>query len=344
LHDFGREGAVLAERGRMLRELGHLDAAVACFERGLPMLQSSHRTAAEALAITGLANVRWEQGRFDEAETLHGTALAMFRAIGDRAGEGRATCDLAAVLHGRGHFAAAAARFHDALAVHREVGDRRMEGNILCNLGACLIEIGGHAEARAHLEASRVLCAETGDRRGEGVAMYNLGDACIEADEPEVAELWLARAMAVARELDNARGLAFAQANLGRVRWMRGDLRAAAARLHEAAQAFVTLGVPWAIGLVRSWEGAALADAGEEEAALAALARAADGRPTGDTAIMLRLSRAHVDALRARRGGPSARSAALGALREVRQDVPAPSANVRFSLRMLERSLGGLAT
>jgi tetratricopeptide (TPR) repeat protein/DNA-binding SARP family transcriptional activator len=129
----------------------------------------------EALALTHLGLVHWQQGHYQQA-TEHGQlALAICRETGDRIGEARALTHLGLVHWHQGHYQQATDHYQLALAICRETGDRIGEARALTHLGLVHGRQGHYQQATDHYQLALAICRETSDRIVRALALHGLG-------------------------------------------------------------------------------------------------------------------------------------------------------------------------
>ncbi len=129
----------------------------------------------EAVLLTGLGQLRYEQDRFDDADRYFREALAGFERLGDLGGRATALSGIAAVGRERGNFTEATACLEQALSAFETLGDAAGAAGARYDLGAILREKGNSAEATVHLRKALTIYRSIGSRRGEGLALRAIG-------------------------------------------------------------------------------------------------------------------------------------------------------------------------
>ncbi|ULR54004.1 AfsR/SARP family transcriptional regulator [Streptomyces deccanensis] len=253
-------------------------------EAALAAVRRAGNPRGEAVMLTGLGQLRYEQDRFAEAKHYFRDALAGFERLGDIGGRATALAGIAAVGREQGDFAEATACLEQALPAFEELGDAAGAAGARYDLGCILREKGDFAEATAHLRKALTIHRSIGSRRGEGLTLRAIGlvhraegdlvraeklcsqaldllrsagDRLMEAYavqalakvrlrlRPDDAELpELLGALRVCRELDDGFGEALMLRTLGELHLARGRVDHASACLRQALDLWTRLGHP----------------------------------------------------------------------------------------------------
>ncbi|HEY0702463.1 MAG TPA: tetratricopeptide repeat protein [Candidatus Acidoferrales bacterium] len=168
--------------------------SIAVCERALQSSRSVKDLNGEAMMLTNLGGIRFQQGEITEAESLFTQALRQFRQIGNLAGV----------------------------------------ATTLSNLGAANTVQGNIAEARKLLLQCIVAHQTVGDSVGVAVGLNNLGDLSRQAGQLAVAESYYRQAKTEAAKTGDKDALAYIASGLGDVLSDRGDLPAARKSYEEA--------------------------------------------------------------------------------------------------------------
>jgi len=302
-------GRLLVARGSAHGVRGDAHRCLADMERAraVAVQAGDRRLEAEALALTG---VRYrQQGRFEEAWAAGSAAAELLR----------------------------------------DAGEPRIEGANLAVMGLLLFELGRAEESRASNLRARAIFRAAGDRWSEGLAMANLAQVDQAAGDFEHAELAYDGAIERFREVGDGRYEGRYLGYRAGLDHERGSLEAARAGYASALDLLVAYDMRHGEGLFRACLGALEASEGHARESMEELERAADRLlPIEGPAFhaALAVHRGHLDLLLARQArarGDEARAVVLEEAARARAR-PAPplaasSEDVRFALRLLERSL-----
>jgi predicted ATPase len=292
---------LLAKLGNQRCATGEDAAAESAFQRARELLDAADDPAVRGVFCRHRAFFLWRAGRVAEARAESERARALLSAHGDRRELAYVLCDLAATYLDTAELDAATSTLDDAVDLLRRLQYRRVEGRALLLAALARREQGRWDEARSALDRALSLHVEDGDRGAEGFALWHL--ACLALEQGDAA---------------SARGLA--EQALARYREM-GDA-------HLIAHGHMVLG-------------AALALAGEPDAAEAELQEAGKrlGKGGGPARDALALFAALVPLARSREAPSSLRAQAERALRDLDAQPGTKVASVRFARRVLERAL-----
>jgi predicted ATPase len=320
-------GCTYGFRGKVREGIADLEAALAIAER----------TGDEAIVGEALVwlSVRYRHaGRYVEAIDACNRAEGLLERNGLRRMMG---LNLAVRGRMRGELGQRTESYADnerAMSIFRELGDRWYEGLSLANLGQLDMQGGDLDQARWYYEQALVAFREVGDPRYEGIYLGYLGCLDWEAGDPRAARTRLEHAIAMLEKVRTLNTAPLFRAVLGSILATLGDLEGALRELDRADNALIGAGVPAFAAASRCHRGhldlararlAATRGQVEEAARLrqTALGRIAAARELVDEAVRST-------------SAPSPETDARGSgarLLECSDDV-------RFSVRMLERSIG----
>ena len=148
-------------------------------------------------------------------------------ADGDRNGEAMMLTDLASLRYQQGQVARSEEMFLTAIKQFREVGNQDGIGTAMSDLGATRLAQGDLAEARKLIEGALPSYEATEDKEGIALALNNLADLSRQNGKLRIAETEYQRAKATAQEIDNKSAVAYTLVGLGDVSTDRGDLATA---------------------------------------------------------------------------------------------------------------------
>ena len=201
--------------------------------------RAAHHTgdqATEALALTNLGSIHWEQGHYPQAAEHHQQALTISRGIGFPLGEALALLNLGLVYQQQGHYPLAAEHYQRSLAMCREIGARSGEAFALTYLGFVHWRQGRYEQAADRHQQAIVISREIGFPLGEALGLAYLGDVYCGQGRYEQAAEHHQQAIAVSREIGFPLGEALALTHLGDVHCGQGRYEQAAEH-HQRALA-----------------------------------------------------------------------------------------------------------
>jgi DNA-binding winged helix-turn-helix (wHTH) protein/TolB-like protein/predicted negative regulator of RcsB-dependent stress response len=148
-------------------------------------------------------------------------------ATGDRNAEAMMVTNLAGLHFQQGDVARSEEMFLRAIKEFREVGNPDGIAATMSNLGAAHLAQGDLNEARKWLEGSIPNYQAIEDKEGVALSLNNLGDLSRQNGKLEAAETNYRQARAIAEEIGNKSAVAYVLSGLGDVFLDRGDLLAA---------------------------------------------------------------------------------------------------------------------
>lgn len=200
--------------------------------------RAAHHTgdlATEALALTNLGTVHWQQGRCPAAIEHHEQAIVLSREIGFRLPEALALSSLGLVHFQQGRYQEAIEDLGQGLTLFRDIGERSGEVQALTHLGVVYWRQGRYAQAADHHRQAVAIAREIRFRRGEALALTNLGIVCWQQGHYQLATQHHQQALTIAREMSYHLGEVFALTHLGVVHWRQGRYAQAADHHRQAA-------------------------------------------------------------------------------------------------------------
>jgi CHAT domain-containing protein/tetratricopeptide (TPR) repeat protein len=249
-------------------------AARAIWRRALGRAAAIGDSAGVAALLGNLGAAFLRESRLDSAEAYLRRARIAAAAIGDARVEANAVGTLAGVQADRGDLAAAREGYTRALALRERIGDTRGAAADHNNLGLLAQTAGDPAEARRQFEAALDLNRRDGRDDVAATNVVNLAGLASAAGEFGRAETLYHDALATWRGREQWADVADALRGLGELEVRRGDYPAARATLQEAVTIYDRTGPLVDAVAVRRELAAALAAAGELQAALDLLRRA----------------------------------------------------------------------
>jgi tetratricopeptide (TPR) repeat protein len=251
-------------------------------ERAVATLLAGGRAEGGALAPTLTARARELEAKLachagDQAAGVAGfqAALRAFEAAGDQRSACELLCNVGVTLGELGLLEEAEEHLRRALATAERLDLQFLTTALLMNLALVLCHLGHGEEARPAAESALALARQQGDRRFQGAALLALASIAQGEGALAAAEAHARAAVAALGEVPPA--LPLARGTLARALLAQGRTVEALAEARAAHDLLEALGrVEDGEALVRLVLGEALAAAGEEGEARAALARAAE--------------------------------------------------------------------
>lgn len=193
-----------------------------------------------AKALTGLAQLGWQQGDLEAAHMAYAEALSLSQESEDSRLIAMSSRGLGTVAFIQGNLAAARPLLEEALALCRAINDTRGVATTLTTLGELARSEDRLGMARSLYEESVGLHKQLGNQYGECANLLNLGAvACLEEDL-ETAHSCLREAFGIAIELNDRVQIAYSLNGFGALLVLRGEMEratrlfGAAAQLHES--------------------------------------------------------------------------------------------------------------
>ncbi|MBK7863846.1 MAG: tetratricopeptide repeat protein [Archangiaceae bacterium] len=238
---------LLQSRGLAEWGAGHLDDAIATFQRSLPLIDGLGERRARALdrSLNNLGSVLSQRGRYREGVAVFEQVIALRReTLGPKHfSVARLEANLAAALLGAGQREAARQHLDAALEVYQvTIGpDHVLTALAHLNRAILLEQLGRPADALTELEpALATMVARRGEKNPDVALVWNARATCLEdlGRLDEAAEAY-SRALAIwSSPTPPHPSAALARHGLGRVELLRGHLDRAGALLAEALEGY----------------------------------------------------------------------------------------------------------
>ncbi len=217
-------------RGRALRRLGRIVAAVEVFEEARTSFDRFDDRGKVAQALTSIAVLSKLEGDLAEAEKLYRQALAIHRQTGNRKETSRLLNNLAILIHERGDPATASPMLEEAVAISREDGRQIDMAGYQGALARLRLAQGDLTAARELAAGALGILEQTSSQGPLAWIHFALGRIAFAAGELAGAERELASARAICQRI-GSKHLA------GRVRQAQGEVLLAAGDLAAAGKA-----------------------------------------------------------------------------------------------------------
>ncbi len=151
-------------------------------------------------------------------------ALQSSMAAGDMNGEAMMLTDLAALYYQQGSLARAEKMWRQAIEEFRQVGNPDGVATALSNLGGADLTRGNLSAAKKLFEESIPRYQAVEDKSGVALSLNNLGDLSRQQGNLQAAETTYQQAKGTAQEIDDKDAIAYVLSGLGDVFTDRGDL------------------------------------------------------------------------------------------------------------------------
>ncbi|MFC7533069.1 BTAD domain-containing putative transcriptional regulator [Actinoplanes sp. GCM10030250] len=175
-------------------------------------------------------------------ERAHGAALAAARRAGNRLGEAVLITALGQLRYEQDRYPESRRHLSDALSIFRDLGDQRGEAATLTALGLACREQGYLPEARHFLERAMAACDPLHDEGAIAHCSRIAGSVYLEQGAFTEAADCLHRALGAYRRAGSHRGIALTLRSIGLMHRATGDLEDAERVLIEATGMFRQLG------------------------------------------------------------------------------------------------------
>lgn len=161
-------------------------------------------------------------------------ALQSSMAAGDMNGEAMMLTDLAGIYYQQGDLARAEKMWRQAIQEFRQIGNPDGVATGMSNLGGADLVRGNLEAARKLLEESIPRYQAVEDKSGVALSLNNLGDLSRQQGNLQAAETTYQQAKATAQEIDDKDATAYVLTGMGDVLTDRGDLAAARKSYEES--------------------------------------------------------------------------------------------------------------
>ena len=161
-------------------------------------------------------------------------ALQSSIAARDLNGEAMMMTDIAGLYYQQGDLSEAERMWRQAIQKFREVGNPDGVATALSNIGGLHLTEGDLQEAKKILEEAIPAYQDVEDKEGVALALNNLGDLSRQQGNLQAAETTYQQAKATAQEINDKDAIAYVLTGLGDVFTDRGDLTAARKSYEES--------------------------------------------------------------------------------------------------------------
>ncbi|GAA2387228.1 SARP family transcriptional regulator [Catellatospora methionotrophica] len=202
----------------------------------------------EAVILTELGQLRYDQDHYTEARRQFRAALSLFRELNDLPGQATALAGLGIACREPGRFAEGVHFLDQATALLHDARDDIGIGYCRRIAGSVRLELGDYDGALADLTESLAAYRRAGSRLGEGHTLRTLGLYHRARDEWDDAERRCAESAEIFHELGDELMEAYAVRALAKARMRQGHHGEALPRLEWALSVSHTMGDRWGQG------------------------------------------------------------------------------------------------
>jgi tetratricopeptide (TPR) repeat protein len=224
------------------------DARTRVIEAALAAARRAGKPHDEAVILTELGQLRYDQDRYTEARQHFRASLSLFRELHYLPGQAAALAGLGIACREPGRFAEGVHFVDQAAVILEQAGDDIGIGYSRRIAGSVRLELGDYPGALADLTASLDAYRRAGSRLGEGHTLRTLGLYHRARDEWHQAEHRCRESVDIFHELGDELMEAYAVRALAKTRMRQGHHGEALPRLEWALSVSHTMGDRWGQG------------------------------------------------------------------------------------------------
>ena len=254
------------------QNLGQLDVAAQTFEQAIQARKAIGDTRGVAVSLRNLSTVRAVQGDFKGAQAALDEARSLLEPLGDNAALADLANDEGVLKEERGDYRGALDSYRSALSTYQALGNGRQIGSSLLNVGFAYYQVGEFDNAEVYWNQAASTYAKANDYVGIVRAKQSLGLAETARGNFALAREALEDSLRHAEELQMAEERSISLANLADLDRIEGKLSAALDHAKKAFDQFKQRDDSRGTVEMQLLESAALRDAGDWDAADAAIA------------------------------------------------------------------------
>jgi DNA-binding SARP family transcriptional activator len=252
------EAAMLAGLGQLHYEKDDFTRAFEHFQQALDEARAIGDEAVQAVALIGVATVQRDRAEFEAASSNLAAAADLARRGGDSSVLAAANYGLGAVSRDHGDLRLATELLTESLGLYRATTDLRGEALALRGLSLCRRAADDYDDAAERSRAAHRILTEAGDVLGATYAAQSLAKADLRAGRTADVGPRLERCRQVCEQHQDRFGVALVTRTLGELALATGDRATATARLTQALDMWVELGLPlWQARTLRDLAAAA---------------------------------------------------------------------------------------
>jgi len=190
------EAMMMTDLADVYWQQGHLAHAEAMFRQANRQFHQAGDPEGIAATLNNLGDARLSQGDLGEGAKLLGESIPNYQVVEDKDGIARALNDLGDVSHQKGDLDAARARYRQAMATAQEIDDKSVIAYVMFGLGEVEVDRGNLAAARKAYEESLALRNQTGEKQAAAETQLALAGLAIEEGNAPDAEIALRKCKA----------------------------------------------------------------------------------------------------------------------------------------------------
>ena len=190
------EAMMMTDLADVYWQQGHLAHAEAMLRQANRQFRQVGDPEGIAATLNNLGDARFSEGDLGEAAKLLGESIPNYQAVEDKDGIARALNDLGDVSQQKGDLDAARARYRQAMATAQEIDDNSVMAYVMFGLGDVEGDRGNLAAARKAYEESLALRTQTGEKQAFAETQVALARLAIEEGHAPNAEIALRKCKA----------------------------------------------------------------------------------------------------------------------------------------------------
>ncbi|HTM43420.1 MAG TPA: tetratricopeptide repeat protein [Polyangiaceae bacterium] len=234
-----QKGGIAHNRiGRILRERGKLDEALAHFETAIRLFDAEKDHAGVATCHDDVGRLKWLLGDYEFALERLKIALSMRKDLGDRRAVAQSLHSLGVVWRDHGQRAQAREALEGALAMQNELGDQPGIAETLSILGRLAEDRNDLIEALQRHRAAYELLKDLGERNRIASLLTTIGELQYHLGKPDQAIELMKEAELMCDDLGDMLQLARAKRGLAKAYLLLGDLKKARTNVKLAIDLF----------------------------------------------------------------------------------------------------------
>jgi len=234
-----QKGGIAHNRiGRLHRERGKLDDALAHFETAIRLFDAEKDHAGVATCHDDVGRLKWLLGDYELALERLKIALAMRKDQGDRRAVAQSLHSLGVVWRDHGRRAQAREALEGALAIQNELGDQPGIAETLSSLGRLAEDRNDLQEALSRHRAAYELLKDLGERNRIASLLTTMGELQYHLGKPDQAIELMQEAELMCDDLGDMLQLARAKRGLAKAYLLLGELKKARFNVKHAIDLF----------------------------------------------------------------------------------------------------------
>lgn len=243
-------GRMLAQRGRVLTQIGRGAEGVHDIDRGLDLARACRDTIGWMPAAHYKGYYYTTVSRYDEAMRYFEERKQLAQIVNSPLDEAMARTSIGYVYLIRGDYTNARENYTRAVMLFRRSERPRSETAALGGLARIEVSTGHEREARAYLQRAWVVDRLSGNRLGEMWGGNDLGALEAEVGDPARSAAYSQRAFDIAKEIDFPKGMVIAAINLAARAKELGNFPRADSLLTNARHVCLARGVTECLNMV----------------------------------------------------------------------------------------------